>query len=117
MEEKINELVNQINTLMEKVSNIEKNSVSKSVLNEEIKPIIKEISSNKVAMISKNDMKIKLRTIAGKDIELYTKRLDKIYGIKTKIKEKENISESQQFNFLGEKLLSDDSTLSDYNKK
>ncbi len=36
MERKINELAQQMNTLMEKVSNLEKNAIFKNSLNEEI---------------------------------------------------------------------------------
>ena len=36
MEGKINELAQQMNTLMEKVSNLEKNAIFKNSLNEEI---------------------------------------------------------------------------------
>ena len=117
MEEKINELVNQMNTLVEKISNIENNAVSKSELSNEMKPLANEISAIKKEMISKNDIKIKLRTITGKDIEIYTKRSDKIYDLKSKIREKENISEGQQSIFLDDKLLNDNSTLSDNNIK
>ena len=88
MEEKINELVQQMNTLMGKVSNLESNTVSKSVLLEEIKPLTNEISSMKNEMISKNDIKIKLRTITKRDIEIYIKRNNTIYDLKTKIREK-----------------------------
>jgi hypothetical protein len=106
-----------MNTLVEKISNIENNAVSKSELSNEMKPLANEISAIKKEMISKNDIKIKLRTITGKDIEIYTKRSDKIYDLKSKIREKENISEGQQSIFLDDKLLNDNSTLSDNNIK
>ena len=71
MEEKLNELIQKLDALTEKVSSLEANMVSKSVLTEEIKPIINEMAAIKVEMISKNDMKIRLRTITGKDIDIY----------------------------------------------
>ena len=117
MEEKLNELIQKIDALTEKVSNLEVNMISKSVLAEEIKPIINEMATVKAEMISKNDMKIRLRTITGKDIDIYAKRTDKIIDAKTKIKEKENIPENQQFIFLDEKLLEDNSTISECNIK
>ena len=115
MEEKLNELIQKLDALTEKVSSLEANMVSKSVLTEEIKPILNEMAAIKVEMISKNDMKIRLRTITGKDIDIYAKRTDKIIDVKTKIKEKENIPENQQFIFLDENLLEDNSTISECN--
>ena len=117
MEEKLNELVQKLDALTEKVSSLEANMASKSVLTEEIKPILNEMAAIKVEMISKNDMKIRLRTITGKDIDIYAKRTDKIIDVKTKIKEKENIPENQQFIFLDENLLEDNSTISECNIK
>ena len=117
MEEKLNEIMQQINVLTEKVSKLETNSISKDVLIEEIKPLSNEISAMKNEMISKNDIKIKLRTITGKYIDIYVKKTDKINELKTKIKEKENISENDQYIFLDENLLNDNSTISECNIK
>ena len=117
MEEKLNEIMQQMNVLTEKVSKLETNSISKDVLIEEIKPLSNEISAMKNEMISKNDIKIKLRTITGKYIDIYVKKSDKINEVKTKIKEKENISENDQYIFLDENLLNDNSTISECNIK
>lgn len=123
MEEKMNELMEQMKALTTKVSNLERNSVydvvlviffcvigyaythkkastplnflSKNDLTEQIKPLLNEISAIRSEMISKNDLKVKVKTITGKDIEL------------------EKISENQQYLFLDEKLLNDDSTIAE----
>ncbi len=111
MEEKLNELMEKVSTLINKVSNLESNTVSKSDLAEQIKPLESQISAIKSEMISKNEMKVKVKTMTGKYIDLYAKNTDKIRDLKSKIKEKEKISEDQQNLFLDEKLLNDNSTL------
>ena len=47
MEEKLNEIMQQMNVLTEKVSKLETNSISKEVLIEEIKPLSRDISNEK----------------------------------------------------------------------
>lgn len=59
MEEKLNELTEQVKALVEKVSNLEINSVSKNDLAEQIKPLLNEIPAIRSEMISKNDLKSK----------------------------------------------------------
>ena len=113
MEEKLNELTEQVKTLIEKVSNLESNSVSKNDLAEQIKPLLNEIPSIRKEMISKNDLKVKVKTITGKDIDLYVKNTDKLIDLKSKLKEKEKISEGEQYLFLDEKLLNDNSTIAE----
>lgn len=117
MEEQINNLTQQVKTLLDKVTNLENNSVLKSDLTEQIKPLTTEISAIRKEMISVKDIKIKVKTITGKEIELYTKNSDKILDLKSKIKEKENISEQNQNLFLDEKLLNDNSTVAESNIK
>ena len=113
MEEKLNELTEQVKTLIEKVSNLESNSVSKNDLAEQIKPLLNEIPAIRNEMISKNDLKVKVKTITGKDIDLYVKNTDKVIDLKSKLKEKEKISEGEQYLFLDEKLLNDNSTIAE----
>ena len=113
MEEKLNELTEQVKTLIEKVSNLESNSVSKNDLAEQIKPLLNEIPAIRNEMISKNDLKVKVKTITGKDIDLYVKNTDKVINLKSKLKEKEKISEGEQYLFLDEKLLNDNSTIAE----
>ena len=113
MEEKLNELTEQVKTLIEKVSNLESNSVSKNDLAEQIKPLLNEIPAIRKEMISKNDLKVKVKTITGKDIDLYVKNTDKVINLKSKLKEKEKISEGEQYLFLDEKLLNDNSTIAE----
>jgi hypothetical protein len=113
MEEKLNELTEQVKTLIEKVSNLESNSVSKNDLAEQIKPLLNEIPAIRKEMISKNDLKVKVKTITGKDIDLYVKNTDKVIDLKSKLKEKEKISEGEQYLFLDEKLLNDNSTIAE----
>ena len=113
MEEKLNELTEQVKTLIEKVSNLESNSVTKNDLAEQIKPLLNEIPSIRKEMISKNDLKVKVKTITGKDIDLYVKNTDKVIDLKSKLKEKEKISEGEQYLFLDEKLLNDNSTIAE----
>ena len=113
MEEKLNELTEQVKALVEKVSNLEINSVSKNDLAEQIKPLLNEIPSIRSEMISKNDLKVKVKTITGKDIDLYVKNTDKVINLKSKLKEKEKISEGEQYLFLDEKLLNDNSTIAE----
>ena len=84
MEEKLNEIMQQMNVLTEKVSKLETNSISKDVLIEEIKPLSNEISAMKNEMISKNDIKIKLRTITGKYIDIYVKKQIRLMNLKQK---------------------------------
>ena len=117
MEEKFNEFIQKLDALSEKVSNLEANMVSKNALAEEIKPIANAMTAIKDEMISKNDMKIRVRTITGKYIDIYAKKIDKIIDIKSKIKAKENIPENQQFIFLDEKLLEDNTTITECNIK
>ena len=71
MEEQINNLNEQMKAILEKLSNLETNSVSKNDLTAEIKSLKNEISSLKNDMISKNDIKIEVQTITGKVIVLY----------------------------------------------
>lgn len=113
MEEKFNELAEQVKALVEKVSSLESNSVSKNDLAEKINPLLNEIPAIRNEMISKNDLKIKVKTITGKDIELYVKNTDKVIDLKSKLKEKEKISEGEQYLFLDEKLLNDNSTIAE----
>ena len=113
MEEKLNELTAQVKTLIEKVSNLESNSVSKKDLADQIKPLLNEIPSIRSEMIPKNDLKVKVKTITGKDIDLYVKNTDKVINLKSKLKEKEKISEGEQYLFLDEKLLNDNSTIAE----
>jgi hypothetical protein len=117
MEEKLNEMAEQLKALIDKVSNLESNSVSKNDLAEQIKPLLNEIPAIRSEMISKNDLKVKVKTITGKDIDLYVKNTDKVIDLKSKLKEKEKISEDQQYLFLDEKLLNDNSTISESNIK
>lgn len=70
MEEKLNELAEQVKVLVEKVSSLESNSVTKKDLAEKINPLLNEIPAIRNEMISKNDLKIKVKTITGKEIEL-----------------------------------------------
>ena len=113
MEEKLNELTEQVKLLIDKVSNLESNSVSKNDLAEQIKPLLNEIPAIRNEMISKNDLKVKVKTITGKDIDLYVKNTDKVIDLKSKLKEKEKISEGEQYLFLDEKLLNDNSTIAE----
>ncbi len=103
--------------ILEKLSNLETNSVSKDDLSAEIKSLKNEISSLKDEMISKNDIKIEVQTITGKVIVLYVKNTDKIAELKSKIKLKENISEDKLYLFLDYQLLKDDSTIAENNIK
>lgn len=111
MEEKFNELTEQVKALVEKVSILESNSVSKKDLAEKITPLLNEIPAIRSEMISKKDLKIKVKTITGKDIELYVKNTDKVIDLKSKLKEKEKIPEQEQYLFLDEKLLNDNLTI------
>ena len=113
MEDQIKSLTEQVKTLLDKVADLENKSLSKSDLAEQIKPLSEEISTIKKEMISVKDIKIKVETIRGKEIELYVKSTDKILDIKSKIKEKENISEGNQTLFLNETLLNDNSTVAE----
>ena len=113
MEEKLNEMAEQLKALIDKVSNLESNSVSKNDLAEQIKPLLNEIPAIRSEMISKNDLKVKVKTITGKDIDLYVKNTDKVIDLKSKLKEKEKISEGEQYLFLDEKLLEDNSTIAE----
>lgn len=113
MEEKLNELMEQVKTLVDKVSKLETNSVSKNDLAELIKPLAEEIPVIRNEMISKKDMKVKVKTMTGKEIALYIKDTDKIIDLKSQIKEKEKIAEDQQHLFLDEKLLNDNSTVAE----
>ena len=117
MEEQINNLNEQMKAILEKLSNLETNSVSKNDLTAEIKSLKNEISSLKNDMISKNDIKIEVQTITGKVLVLYVKSTDKISELKSKIKLKENISEDKQYLFLDYQLLKDDSTIAENNIK
>lgn len=113
MEEKLNELAEQVKVLVEKVSSLESNSVTKKDLAEKINPLLNEIPAIRNEMISKNDLKIKVKTITGKEIELYVKNTDKVIDLKSKLKEKEKVSEGEQYLFLDEKLLNDNSTIAE----
>ena len=117
IEEKMEELMEQVKALTVKVSNLESNSVTKNDFIEQIKPLLKEIPAIRSEMISKNDLKVKVKTITGKEIDLYVKNTDKVIDLKSKLKEKEKISENQQYLFLDEKLLNDDSTIAESNIK
>ena len=83
-------------------------------------------------MISKNDLKVKIKTIFVSlgtclffifklflnfinffNIDLYVKNTDKVIDLKSKLKEKEKISEGEQNLFLDEKLLEDNTTIAE----
>ena len=117
MEEQINSLNQKLDTILERVSNLEANSVSKNDLSEQIKNVTSELSSLKSEIISKNDIKIEIKTITGKIIVLYVKKTNKIIELKSEIKAKENIPEDQQYLFLENQLLNDDSTIAQNNIK
>jgi hypothetical protein len=117
MEEQINNLNEQMKTVLEKLSNIETNSVSKNDFSTEIKSLSNEISALKNEMISKNDIKIEVKTFTGKMIVLYVKNTDKISELKSKIKIKENVQEDKQYLLLDYQVLNDDSTILENNIK
>ena len=83
-------------------------------------------------MISKNDLKVKIKTIFVSlgtclffifklflnfinffNIDLNVKNTDKVIDLKSKLKEKEKISEGEQNLFLDEKLLEDNTTIAE----
>lgn len=102
-----------MSTILERIFALEEKSISKSDLTGQVQELTKEISSLKSEMISKNDIRIQIQTLERKFTVLYVKSTDKISDLKSKIKEKENISESQQSLFLDNILLNDNSTISE----
>jgi hypothetical protein len=73
MEEQINNLTQQVKTLLDKVTNLENNSVLKSDFTEQIKPLTTEISTIRKEMISGKDIKIKVKTIQEKKLNFTPK--------------------------------------------
>ncbi len=117
MEDQLKNLGEQINTLTGKVSNLENQLNEKNKTIEKLEGLVEKISILEKNMISKTDLKINIKLITGKVIEVYVKKTDTIKELKAKIADKENISQSEQYLYLDGKLLDDNLTISQGNIK
>lgn len=98
-----------LNTLIEKVSNLE--SITKNELGQQIKALQQEISTLRAQMVNKNDLRITVKLLTGKVITLTASKNDTIKTLKSQLQEKENISVGDQNLYLDGKLLDDNLTL------
>ena len=94
-----------IKTLIEKVSNLE--LITKNELGQQMKDLKDEIAALKANMVNKNDLRIRVKTLIGKEFILSVSKTDTIKTLKSQLQEKENIPVEEQNLFLEGKELND----------
>lgn len=86
-------------------------------LTEQVKSLVEKVTLLEKNMMKKTDMKIDVKTLSGKTISIYADKSDTISKLKSLIKEKENIPENDQNLLLNLKTLDDNKTIVESNIK
>lgn len=103
--------------LVEKVSALEKNIISKTDIEEQFKALKEQITFLKDQMKKKTDLNITVKNLAGRNVILNASKSDKIKDLKCQYELKENVPKEEQYFYLDGKLLDDNLTLGESNIK
>lgn len=117
MEEANNKLNDQYKTIIDKISSLEANMISKAELGDQIKALKEEISFLKSQIIKKTDLNITVKHLNGSLVTLSASKTDKIKELKSQYEQKENVPKEEQFLYLNGKLLDDNLTVGESNIK
>lgn len=106
-----------LQALIEKMSALEAKMVLKEELVKQNQALKEEISLLKSQMVTKNDLNIIVKTLAGKTVTLTVSKSDKIKDLKSQYEQKEKVPKEEQSLYLDENLLDDNLTIDQYNVK
>ena len=117
MEEANNNLNEQYKTILDKISSLETNMITKAELVDQVKALKEEISFLKSQMIKKTDLNITVKNLNGSLVTLSASKTDTINDLKSQYEQKENVPKKEQFYYLDGKLLDDNLTVGESNIK
>lgn len=117
MEEVNNNLNEQYKTILDKISSLETNMITKAELVDQVKSLKEEISFLKSQMIKKTDLNITVKNLNGSLVTLSASKTDTIKDLKSQYEQKENVPKKEQFFYLDGKLLDDNLTVGESNIK
>lgn len=117
MEEANNHLNEQYKTILDKISSLETNMITKAELVDQVKALKEEISFLKSQMIKKTDLNITVKNLNGSLVTLSASKTDTINDLKSQYEQKENVPKKEQFFYLDGKLLDDNLTVGESNIK
>lgn len=117
MEEVNNNLNEQYKTILDKISSLETNMITKAELVDQVKALKEEISFLKSQMIKKTDLNITVKNLNGSLVTLSASKTDTINDLKSQYEQKENVPKKEQFFYLDGKLLDDNLTVGESNIK
>ena len=117
MEEANNNLNEQYKTILDKISSLEKNMITKAELVDQVKALKEEISFLKSQMIKKTDLNITVKNLNGSLVTLSASKTDTINDLKSQYEQKENVPKKELFFYLDGKLLDDNLTVGESNIK
>ena len=117
MEEANNNLNEQYKTILDKISSLETNMITKAELVDQVKALKEEISFLKSQMIKKTDLNITVKNLNGSLVILSASKTDTINDLKSQYEQKENVPKKEQFFYLDGKLLDDNLTVGESNIK
>jgi hypothetical protein len=117
MEEANNNLNEQYKTILDRISSLETNMITKAELVDQVKALKEEISFLKSQMIKKTDLNITVKNLNGRLVTLSASKTDTINDLKSQYEQKENVPKKEQFFYLDGKLLDDNLTVGESNIK
>ena len=117
MEEANNNLNERYKTILDKISSLETNMITKAELVDQVKALKEEISFLKSQMIKKTDLNITVKNLNGSLVTLSASKTDTINDLKSQYEQKENVPKKEQFFYLDGKLLDDNLTVGESNIK
>lgn len=117
MAEAINNLNEQYNTIIDKISFLATNMISKTELGDQIKALKEEISFLKSQIIKRTDLNITVKNLNGSLVTLTANKTDTIEDLKSQYEQKENVPKKEQYFYLDGKLLDDNLTIGESNIK
>lgn len=117
MEEANNNLNEQYKTILDKISSLETNMITKAELVDQVKALKEEISFLKSQMIKKTDLNITVKNLNGSLVTLSASKTDTINDLKSQYEQKENVPKKEQFFYLDGKILDDNLTVGESNIK
>lgn len=117
MEEANNNLNEQYKTILDKISSLEKNMITKAELVDQVKALKEEISFLKSQMIKKTDLNITVKNLNGSLVTLSASKTDTINDLKSQYEQKEKVPKEEQSLYLDENLLDDNLTIDQCNVK